>query len=99
MLSFLADAIHHQDKLRQLQQELEPLKINRQSCLHHLANLCSNLHRLRVNTLDGFYSQLARSFALELQLPPGWTLADEFQEERLCHAAITRRFELEDRQL
>jgi ATP-dependent helicase/nuclease subunit A len=99
VLSFLADAIHHQDKLRQLQQELEPLKINRQSCLHHLANLCSNLHRLRVNTLDGFYSQLARSFALELQLPPGWTLADEFQEERLCHAAITRMFELEDRQL
>jgi ATP-dependent exoDNAse (exonuclease V) beta subunit len=97
VLGMLAGAIEDKSKLAELKESLKPLVINRQACLHHLASLCSNLHRLRVNTLDGFYSQLARSFALELQLPPGWKLADPFQEEGLREMAITRMFELGDR--
>ncbi len=97
VLSLLAEAVDSNDKLRELAKWLSPLKINRQSCLHHLSNLCSKLHRLRVNTLDGFYAQLARSFALELQLPPGWSLASEFEEAHLREWAVSRMFEADDR--
>ena len=97
VLRLLAEAIETKDGLSILAEKLKPLKINKQSCIHHLSNLCSNLHRLRVNTLDGFYSQLARTFALELKLPPGWTLADEFQTAKLRELAITRMFENQDR--
>jgi ATP-dependent exoDNAse (exonuclease V) beta subunit len=97
VLEMLANAIESASKLQELSEQLKPLKINRQACIHHLSQLCSQLHRLRVNTLDGFYSQLARSFALELRLPPGWTLASEFEEEHLVDWSITRMFEVDDR--
>ena len=97
VLQLLAEAIESKRGLEVLMEQLKPLKIDRKSCIHHLSNLCTNLHRLRVNTLDGFYSQLARTFAIELKLPPGWTLADEFQSTKLRDQAITRLFENHDR--
>jgi ATP-dependent exoDNAse (exonuclease V) beta subunit len=97
VLELLAEAIETKAGLTKLATQLKPLKIDRRGCIHHLSNLCANLHRLRVNTLDGFYSQLARSFALELKLPPSWTLADEFQSAKLRELAITRMFENQDR--
>ena len=36
-----------------------------------LADLLSDLHRLRVGTLDSFFARLATNFTLELGLPPG----------------------------
>ena len=56
------------------------------------------MHRFRVSTLDSFYSQLAKSFALELKLPPGWTLLDTAQEEILVRDAITQLFDNIDHQ-
>jgi ATP-dependent helicase/nuclease subunit A len=76
-----------------LQRILAPLVITRDAVRYQLARLCSQLHRFRVSTLDSFYSQLARSFSLELELPPGWKLIDPVQEEQLRRDAITRMFE------
>ncbi len=52
--------------------------------------MCSDLHRLRISTLDSFYNELARNFSLELDLPPGWRLADPYEERSLQSQAISR---------
>jgi ATP-dependent exoDNAse (exonuclease V) beta subunit len=92
----LAKATIDDQWLTQLQRELQPLKIQREHCQYQLARLCANLHRFRVSTLDSFYSQLAKSFSLELQLPPGWRLADPYAETQLRDLAIQRLFEAQD---
>ncbi len=97
VLSWLANAVEEEAALKQIQSLLTPLVINRDVAKYQLARLCQHLHRFRVSTLDSFYSQLARSFALELKLPPGWTLCDPFQFEELKHEAINRMFDSIDR--
>lgn len=97
VLKKLASAICEPKTLGELRQDLDGLRIDRKHCEYQLARLCSQLHRFRVSTLDSFYSQLARSFSLELQLPPGWHLASEFEETQLRDEAIQRMFESQDR--
>jgi ATP-dependent helicase/nuclease subunit A len=97
VLKMLAKAIVNKGDLETLRDKLRPMIIDETSCIFHLSELCDNLHRLRVSTLDGFYQTLARSFALELQLPPGWKLADEFQEAKIRELAVTRMFENQSR--
>nr|MCU0710294.1 UvrD-helicase domain-containing protein [Pirellula sp.] len=94
ILAWLAHACESDDSFAQLERILAPLSITREAVRYQLARLCSQLHRFRVSTLDSFYSQLARSFSLELKLPPGWTLIDPVQEEQLRRDAITRLFEV-----
>jgi ATP-dependent exoDNAse (exonuclease V) beta subunit len=38
--------------------------------------------------LDSFFAQIARSFSLELSLPPGWQIVDEWEDDRLRSEAI-----------
>ncbi|MEQ1827435.1 MAG: PD-(D/E)XK nuclease family protein [Pirellula sp.] len=97
VLSWLADAVEDDEAYERLAGVLKPLDITRDTVRYQLGRLCSHLHRFRVSTLDSFYSQLARSFALELKLPPGWTLADPFQTDQLQHDAISRMFDTMDR--
>ena len=97
VLSWLADGVESDEGYERLVGILKPLEISRDTVRYQLGRLCSHLHRFRVSTLDSFYSQLARSFALELKLPPGWTLADPFQTDQLQHEAITRMFDTMDR--
>ncbi len=97
ILSWLADAVESEEGFIRLVGVLKPLEITRDTVRYHLGRLCSHLHRFRVSTLDSFYSQLARSFALELKLPPGWTLSDPFQTDQLQQEAISRMFDTMDR--
>ncbi len=97
ILSWLADGIETQQGYERLETLLSPLTIDRDVVRYQLGRLCSHLHRFRVSTLDSFYQQLARSFSLELKLPPGWSLADEFQIDQLKHESISRMFETIDR--
>ncbi len=97
ILSWLADAVENEEGFVRLASVLKPLEITRDTVRYQLGRLCSHLHRFRVSTLDSFYSQLARSFALELKLPPGWTLSDPFQTEQLQQEAISRMFDTMDR--
>lgn len=97
VLSLLANAIDDDPSYKKLREIVDPLEINRDTIKYQLARLCSHLHRFRVSTLDSFYSQLARSFALELNLPPGWSLSDPFQYEQLKQEAISKMFETMDR--
>jgi ATP-dependent exoDNAse (exonuclease V) beta subunit len=93
ILGWLAKACVSELDFEHLERILAPLVITRDAVRYQLARLCSQLHRFRVSTLDSFYSQLARSFSLELELPPGWKLIDPVQEEQLRRDAITRMFE------
>jgi ATP-dependent helicase/nuclease subunit A len=64
----------------------EPL--GRQEVLQLLHTVARDIHRLRICTLDSFFSQLARSFPYELGLPPGWRLTDEIEEAWLRERAV-----------
>ncbi|MBL8850554.1 MAG: UvrD-helicase domain-containing protein [Planctomycetaceae bacterium] len=62
--------------------------LSRPQCLDMLGMLVGNLHRVRVSTLDSFFSRVAGSFALELGLPAGWRMLDQIEDEELRSRAI-----------
>lgn len=55
-----------------------------------VASLMRQIHRLRICTLDSLFSQLARSFPFELDLPPAWRLTDEIEEVWFRERAVNR---------
>ncbi len=93
VLSRVAESITDENSLKELREILDPLPVTKKHCEYQLARLCSQLHRFRVCTLDSFYKQLASSFSLELEFPPGWSLVDPFVESQLSDQAIARLFE------
>ncbi len=58
-----------------------------------LDRLVRRLHRIDVGTLDALFVRMARSFTLELGLPPGWTIADAAVRERLRSEAVQAALE------
>ncbi|MEX2526143.1 MAG: UvrD-helicase domain-containing protein [Gemmatimonadota bacterium] len=52
--------------------------------------LVAALHRLQVGTLDSFFIRMAGVFALELGLPPGWSIADEGQLQEFMGRALAK---------
>lgn len=63
-------------------------QLTQDECLALTKEFTSQLHRIRISTLDGFFARLAGSFALELRLPPGWRLMDEIEASHLQDQAI-----------
>jgi len=61
------------------------------------AELARNLYRLRISTLDSFFNKIATSFALELALPPGWSIIDETEYQRCIHEAVKEVFDESDK--
>ena len=68
------------DALERLRDQVKLPSLPRSACLKLLSRLMQNIHRLRVCTLDSLFSQLARSFPFELNLPPAWRLLDDIEE-------------------
>lgn len=62
--------------------------VDRQDALDLLERLVRDLHRADVGTLDALFVRMARSYCLELGLPPVWTIADQPTAERLRSEAI-----------
>ncbi len=86
----LAEAAVDDDQCDQLSEFLDDDTLSRARCLLLLKQLTSNLHRLRICTLDSFFSQIASSFALELGLPPGWRIIEQIHDQQLRKEAIDR---------
>jgi ATP-dependent exoDNAse (exonuclease V) beta subunit len=84
----LAEACDDAAKRRELAESAGGSTLSRAACLQLLAGVVHSLHRLRVGTLDSFFAQVARGFALELGLPAGWQIVDELEESRLRSAAV-----------
>ncbi len=82
LLVDLAKAADEQNDqaLDKLRQQLDLPSLPRSACLQLLDSLLRNIHRVRICTLDSLFSQLARSFPFELNLPPAWRLTDEIEE-------------------
>ncbi|MCO8123977.1 UvrD-helicase domain-containing protein [Stieleria sp. TO1_6] len=74
--------------LDELRRQIGIESLTRNACLQLLKKLIANIHRLRVCTLDSLFTQLAKSFPFELQLPPAWRLTDEIEEIWLRERAI-----------
>ena len=88
ILRRLAEAALDDERRAQLAAALERPGLSREQCLQWLVAVTRNLHRVRVATLDSFFSRVAGSFALELGLPPGWALLDESQDDQLRSRAV-----------
>lgn len=74
--------------LEDLRRQVGLETLPRSLCLQLLQRLVANIHRIRICTLDSLFTQLAKSFPFELQLPPVWRLTDEIEEAWLRERAI-----------
>jgi ATP-dependent exoDNAse (exonuclease V) beta subunit len=84
----LAEAAQNEGRRRELGQLTGGKSVSRDECLRLLQTAMRQLHRLRVSTLDSFFSQIARSFTFEIGLPPGWQIVNELDDARLRSQAI-----------
>ena len=76
------------DECNQLARDLDDRAFSRERCLNLLEELTGSLHRVRVETLDAYFAQLARSFSLEIGLPPNWEIMEEVRDRRLRWEAL-----------
>ncbi|MEM9380050.1 MAG: UvrD-helicase domain-containing protein [Planctomycetota bacterium] len=62
-------------------------------CRAVLARLARRLDAVQVRTLDAFFVRLARLFAMELEIAPEWSVADEVEETALVAEGVARVLE------
>jgi len=62
--------------------------LNARSCREALRTLVDALDRLGVSTIDSFFARLAGTMALDLDLTPGWTIAEEAEDKALRSRAV-----------
>jgi ATP-dependent exoDNAse (exonuclease V) beta subunit len=84
----LAEGATSDEHCRRLAEHLGEPGLSRERCLELLTGICRNLHRLRISTLDSFFTQIARSFTFELGLPPGWQIVEAVQDSVVREQAI-----------
>ena len=65
-----------------------PDEWSREHAIRLLRDLVKNLHRFEVRTLDAWFQQNLQVVALELGLPPGWSVGDPFDLSDLRAQAI-----------
>ncbi|MCL2744053.1 MAG: UvrD-helicase domain-containing protein, partial [Planctomycetaceae bacterium] len=94
VLQRLSAAVLDKDKYTELCKSLrddfgERIPVpNKEKLQSVTAELARNLHRVQVGTLDSFFHKIARSFGLELNLPPDWTMVEDDAYARLLQEAI-----------
>lgn len=74
---WLARAATDAKELRNLSQATGLPSLSHDQCRENLAVLTTQMHRLRIYTLDAFFMQMAMSFSLELGMTPGWQILEE----------------------
>ena len=79
----LAEAALAPKKLAELARYVGGPPLDCGRCLGLLRDMVRHLHRLRIGTLDSFFVEIARSFGLELGFPPGWSIAEEIDDEAM----------------
>ena len=63
-------------------------ELTQDDCLRLLGKLTRAIDRFQVRTIDAFFVQLARLFALDLELPPDWSIVDEREDLELRSEAV-----------
>ena len=83
--------------LKQMRESVDPA-IDPAACARMLAMIADRLHRLHIRTIDSFFVQAALTYAMELDLTPGWRIVDEQDEDQeIVLEAIDRVLEAGDR--
>jgi len=90
VLTRLADAMLDDDKLEELAEHTGNSDVKRETIGELLKTLTSCLHRMQITTLDGFFAQLVRAFALELGLSPSWSTLSDVQLSELKSETIAQ---------
>ena len=83
VLERLVEALETKKGLEELRRALGLDELHAADCRALLIQLTRQLDQLHVRTIDSFFSQLVRLFALELELPPNWTISDDRQDAGL----------------
>ena len=84
----LAEGALNPAKARELGSDAHPSLRQPEECRKLLRRLLTDLHQMNVGTLDAFFVRVARSFFLELGLPPRWTIADEPTQDHIRTEAV-----------
>jgi ATP-dependent exoDNAse (exonuclease V) beta subunit len=77
----LLDAARRPEKAAELADQLGLADGSTERFTALLRTLVRSLHRLRVETIDGFFQRLARSAGPELGLPAEWRVLEETEQE------------------
>lgn len=88
ILTRLAEAALDPVRAAELARHVGRPALDARQCLALLRQMVRHLHRIRTGTLDSFFLQIAKSFALELQLPLGWQILDDVYDTLLRGEAI-----------
>lgn len=97
VLQRLAQACVDESKRTELATHVTGVDASSAACLAALSRVASQLHRFRVSTLDSFFAQIARTFSLEMMLPPGWSALDPVQEPLMQMQAVQEMLDSHDR--
>lgn len=94
VLGWLARACEDKKELEELRTAtgLGADRVNSASCYLLLGNLIRQLDTFNVRTLDSFFVESAKVFALELGMPPGWNIVEEDDDKRLRAEALSVMF-------
>ena len=90
VLERLVEAVGSDDARRDVGQRCGRPELTRAECLALLGTLARSIHAARVSTLDAWFHRAVSLRALELGLPPGWSLADGDEDRALRIAAVSR---------
>ncbi len=73
---------------RQIVERLQLDELDDRKAQSMLRHVLTNMHRLQIGTLDSFFAKLARSFCLEMGLPPDWDIAESRETNQLMQSAV-----------
>jgi len=93
VLTRLADAVLDEAKLEEIAEHTGHTDVSRETIGELLKSLTSSLHRMQITTLDGYFAQLVRAFALELGLSPSWVTLTDVQLDDLKIQTVVQLLE------
>lgn len=93
VFSRIAEASLDEQAAADLSEKIQAAPYSKSDYLNTLDLLAASQHKLSICTLDSFFVQIAKQFALELGLPFTWELLDESSEKEFNQATIRRAVE------
>ncbi|MFT7668067.1 MAG: ATP-dependent helicase/nuclease subunit A [Planctomycetota bacterium] len=88
VLERVVEAIEDDETRKELGDSIGMPKLSLEDCEALLAKLTRSLHTFQVRTIDSFFVHLVKLFALDLELPPDWSISDERVDDRLRTEAL-----------
>ena len=84
----LAQAAANDKNAGSLARQIGTPEATREQFAACLVRVLHQLHRIRIGTIDSFNMALAGSFGFELNLPAGWSICEETENDVICREAI-----------